>query len=94
MCGPELIPGYVSGPTRRADLLWDVAIAGGPDPYTVGDDPAGAPDVVVHPGQQCCSLDGKPVAESMSAGVGTGGGDPDGSTVMLVGTYESMGRYQ
>jgi len=69
----------------------DVAVTRGPDHYTVADDPASPPDVVIHPGQRCCSLDGEPMAETMSLGVRTWGNDPDGSTVMLVGAYESIG---
>ena len=69
----------------------DVAIARGPDPYTVADDPTSPPDVVIFPGQRCYSPDGEPMEEAMSLGVRTWGNDPDGSNVMLVGTYESMG---
>ncbi len=69
----------------------DVAIVRGPDHYTVGDDPASSPDVVIHPGQHCVSRDGDPMAAAMSIGVRTWGNDPKGSTVMLVGTYEAAG---
>ena len=69
----------------------DVAIARGPDPYTIGDDPATPPDVVIHPGQICCSPDGEHMEEAMSLGTRSWGNDPDGATIMLVGTYESMG---
>ena len=69
----------------------DVAVTRGPDHYTVADDPASPPDVVIHPGQRCCSPDGESMEEEMSLGVRTWGNDPDGSTVMLVGAYESMG---
>jgi AraC-like DNA-binding protein len=69
----------------------DIAIARGPDSYTVADDPASPPDVIIHPGQLCRSPDGEHMEETMALGVRTWGNDPDGSTVMLVGTYESMG---
>jgi AraC-like DNA-binding protein len=69
----------------------DIAIARGPDPYTVADDPTSPPDVIIHPGQLCRSPDGEQMEETMALGVRTWGNDPDGSTVMLVGTYESMG---
>jgi AraC-like DNA-binding protein len=69
----------------------DIAITRGPDHYTVADEPTRRPDVVIHPGQDCRSLDGKPMAEKMSLGLRTWGNDPDGSTVMLIGAYESMG---
>ncbi len=78
------------GPSVRLGA-GDVAIVRGPDHYTVGDDPASLPDVVIHPGQQCVSRHGEPMAAPMSLGVRTWGNDPAGSTVMLVGTYEAAG---
>ncbi len=69
----------------------DVAVTRAPDHYTVADGPATRPDVVIHPGQRCCSPDGESLEEAMSLGVRTWGNDPDGSMVMLVGAYESMG---
>ncbi|MGI8683882.1 MAG: cupin domain-containing protein, partial [Acidimicrobiales bacterium] len=36
----------------------DVAILRGPDPYTVADDPATPPQIVIHPGQRCTTPDG------------------------------------
>lgn len=69
----------------------DVAVARGPDHYTVSDEPGRTPDVVLYPGQRCCSVNGDEVAETMSLGVRTWGNDPNGATVMLVGAYESMG---
>ena len=70
----------------------DVAIARGPDPYVMADDPETPPSVVVYPGQDCCSLDGEHLAEAMSLGVRTWGPDPNGPTVMLIGAYESLGE--
>jgi AraC-like DNA-binding protein len=35
----------------------DIAIARGPDPYTVADDPATSPQVIIHPGQRCTTVD-------------------------------------
>jgi AraC-like DNA-binding protein len=69
----------------------DVAVTRAPDHYTVADDPASPTDVVIHPGQRCCSPDGESMEEQMSLGVRTWGNDLDGSTVMLVGAYESTG---
>jgi AraC-like DNA-binding protein len=66
----------------------DVAITRGPDPYTVADDPATAPQAVIHPGQRCTTPDGEELDEMMTMGVRTWGNSPDGSTVMLTGTYE------
>ena len=71
--------------------IGDVAVTRAPDHYTVADDPASPIDVVIHPGQRCCSPDGESMEEQMSLGVRTWGNDPDGSTVMLVGSYESQG---
>ena len=68
-----------------------VAIIRGPGHYSLGDDPATPPDVVIHPGQHCVSNDGEPMVEAMSLGVRSWGNDPDGSTVVLVGAYESVG---
>ena len=64
----------------------DVAIMRGPDHYTLADDPATEPQVIVHPGQRCETPDGEELNQFM--GVRTWGNRLDGSTVMLVGTYE------
>ncbi|TDC55674.1 AraC family transcriptional regulator [Actinomadura sp. KC345] len=69
----------------------DMAVFRGPDPYTVGDDPATAPQVVIHPGQRCTTPDGTSLSEAMDLGVRAWGNDPDGSAVMLVGTYQMRG---
>lgn len=69
----------------------DVAVTSGPDHYTVATNPNIEPDVVILPGQQCCSLDGESLEEELMHGVRTWGNDPRGSTVMVVGAYESMG---
>ncbi|MQA97575.1 MAG: helix-turn-helix domain-containing protein [Streptosporangiales bacterium] len=67
----------------------DVVIARGPRPYTVADHPATPPQVVIHPGRRCSTPGGATVREEMDLGVRSWGNDPDGSTVMVVGTYES-----
>jgi AraC-like DNA-binding protein len=61
------------GPVRLG--VGDVAVTRAPDHYTVADDPASPTDVVIHPGQRCCSPDGESMEEQMS----------------LVGAYESKG---
>ena len=66
----------------------DVALMRGPDPYTFGDDPATPPHVVIHPDQRCTTPDGESLAQAMDLGVRTWGNSADGSTVMLVGTYQ------
>ena len=70
----------------------DVALLRGPDHYTVADSPTTPPQVVIHPGQLCTTLDGVSVAESMSQGVRTWGNNPDGADVVLTGTYQDDGE--
>jgi AraC-like DNA-binding protein len=67
----------------------DVAVFRGPDPYTFADDPATPPQIVIHPGQRCTTLDGRELVDDMSLGIRTWGSSLDGPTVMLVGTYET-----
>src|SRR5690606_14924497 len=40
----------------------------------------------------CTTVDGQDLGGAMHLGVRTWGNDPDGSTVMLVGTYETCGE--
>lgn len=71
----------------------DIAIARGPDHYTMADDPTTTPTVVISPGQVCNSTtDGRPLADEWSLGVRTWGANPDGGTVMLIGAYERAGE--
>ncbi|NUW45976.1 AraC family transcriptional regulator [Nonomuraea rhodomycinica] len=70
----------------------EVALLRGPHPYTVADDPATPPQIVIHPGQRCTTLDGEAVYQSMELGVRTWGNDPDGSTVLITGTYQMDGE--
>jgi AraC-like DNA-binding protein len=73
--------------------LGEVAIARGPEPYTVADDPATPPQVVIHPGQRCTTPDGEDVTDAMTwLGVRTWGNDPDGSAMLLSGTYQLSGE--
>ncbi|WP_432589019.1 AraC family transcriptional regulator [Streptomyces sp. HD1123-B1] len=65
----------------------DVAIARGPHPYTVADNPATAPRAWILPGEVCRTAEGEDLAETMALGVRTWGNSPDGSAVMLIGTY-------
>lgn len=69
----------------------DVAIFRGLDPYTVADDPATEPQIVIHPGQVTKTPDGEILCETLSLGVRQWGTDPDGATMMVTGTYESAG---
>ena len=65
----------------------DVAVVSGPEPYVVADDPATAPQVIIHPGQRCESADGTEMTLS-DLGVRTWGAGPDGATVLVSGTYQ------
>ncbi len=69
----------------------DVAIFRGPDSYTVADDPATEPQIVIHPGQVTKTPDGEILCETLSLGVRQWGTDPVGATMMVTGTYESAG---
>jgi AraC-like DNA-binding protein len=70
----------------------DVALFRGPDHYTVADSPDTPPQVIIHPGQVCTTVDGVSVAESMSQGVRTWGNAAGGGTVLLTGTYDGDGE--
>jgi AraC-like DNA-binding protein len=79
------------GQARRLSA-GDVAVFRGPDPYTVADDPATPPQVVIHPGQVCTTPDGVSLAGTMDLGVRTWGNSAGGPVVMLTGTYEGGGE--
>lgn len=66
----------------------DVMVAHGPDHYTVCDDPATAPQVIILPGEQCAAPDGSDVKPMTDLGIRNWGNDPDGSTQLLTGTYQ------
>ncbi|MER7516643.1 AraC family transcriptional regulator [Streptomyces sp. NPDC126499] len=70
----------------------DIAIARGPEPYTVAHTPDAPPTAVIGPGGHCATLSGEPLAESMNLGVRTWGNAPDGATTVLVGTYQLAGE--
>jgi AraC-like DNA-binding protein len=70
----------------------DVSIIRGPDPYTVADDPATPPQVIIHQGQHCTTPGGEDLAQAMDLGVRTWGNSPRGSTEMLTGTYQLPGE--
>ncbi|NYD52669.1 AraC-like DNA-binding protein [Actinomadura luteofluorescens] len=69
----------------------DMVVFRGPEPYTVSDDPATPPQIVIHPGQRCTTPDGTSLTEAMDLGVRAWGNDPDGPAVMLIGTYQMRG---
>ncbi len=66
----------------------DIAIIKGPQPYRVGDCLGTEPNILVNPGNDCVTLSGEPMINAMGLGVRTWGNSLDGSTVMLIGTYE------
>ena len=69
-----------------------MAIIRGPDAYTLADDPGTAPQVIIGPGQTCTTPDGEEVPLMQYMGIRTWGNSPEGSTVMLNGTYEAEGE--
>jgi AraC-like DNA-binding protein len=68
----------------------DTAVAIGPDPYLVADDPDTPPQVRILPGQVCVTPDGEQHPDWI--GTRTWGNDAGGSTTLLVGTYEGDGE--
>jgi AraC-like DNA-binding protein len=78
----------VAGEAVHRLAAGDVAIVRGPEPYLVADDPATAPQVVIHPGQRCTAPDGSDASPARELGVRTWGTTPDGATVLLTGTYQ------
>jgi AraC-like DNA-binding protein len=65
----------------------DVAVVNGTEAYTIADQPDTDPQIVIHPGQRCESVDGTEMALT-DLGVRTWGAGPDGATEMLSGTYQ------
>ncbi|XVU28737.1 AraC family transcriptional regulator [Actinoplanes sp. CA-054009] len=65
----------------------DVAVVSGVEPYALVDRPGRTPGVVVHPGQECEAADGGEMTMVMQ-GVRGWGAAPDGSTIMITGTYQ------
>lgn len=65
-----------------------VSVIVGGRPYTIADQPATTPTVVVDPCQACRTLSGEPLAERMNLGVRTWGNDPGGDTEFVIGCYE------
>ncbi|WP_030205761.1 AraC family transcriptional regulator [Streptomyces sp. NRRL S-87] len=72
----------------------DVALARGPEPYTLTDTPGLAPHITVGPDQRCHTAEGADVSESMSLGVRTWGSAHPGAdaAVLLSGTYLAPGE--
>lgn len=70
----------------------DIAVVRGPQPYTVADDPATEPRIVIRPGQVSTGPDGEELCDEMDLGVRTWGDDPQGSAVLISGTYQMGGE--
>ncbi len=68
----------------------DIGVTRAPDHYNVAHASDAAPDVIIHPGQDCRDLDGNSVLDAMTHGIRTWGNAPDGETVFLVGAYEAL----
>ncbi|MEP7113406.1 MAG: AraC family transcriptional regulator [Ilumatobacteraceae bacterium] len=66
-----------------------IAIVRGPQHYTVADTPTTPPDIVIHPGQRCETINGQSLAMSMRLGVRTWGNALDAPTAFITGIYES-----
>lgn len=69
----------------------DVAVMRGTAHYTVADELSTPPQVIIHPGQRCATVDGHDLMDERCLGIRTWG-DRDGSTQMLVGVYEKYGE--
>ena len=69
----------------------DVAVARGPEPYTVGDEPGSPLRAVIHPDQRCTSETGVDIIDTYALGVRTWGTDLHGPDAVLVGTYNLEG---
>ena len=69
----------------------DACLLRGPDAYTVADDPATEPQVLVLPGQRCVTPEGRDVVMRRH-GVRTWGNAPGGETELLTGTYQLDGE--
>lgn len=68
----------------------EIAVIRTPTHYNLAASPDTPPQVIIHPGQDCCDLDGNSLHEKMIHGVRTWGNDAEGSTVFLVGAYEHL----
>ena len=65
-----------------------IAIVRGPDHYTVADDPATEPTIVIRPGQVSTTIDGENLCDIMDLGTRTWGNSSTGEVVMLTGSYQ------
>lgn len=68
----------------------EIAVIRAPTHYNLAASLGTPPQVIIHPGQDCCDLDGNSLHNKMIHGVRTWGNDAEGSTVFLVGAYEHL----
>jgi AraC-like DNA-binding protein len=66
----------------------NIAIVRGPEPYLVSDHPNTPPQAVIHPGQVCTDLQGRPLTALTELAVRTWGHDLDGPDVLITGSYQ------
>ncbi len=68
----------------------DIAVIRTPVHYNLADNPDTDPQMIIHPGQLCCDLEGNSLHDTMMHGVRTWGNDAEGTTLFLVGAYEHL----
>jgi AraC-like DNA-binding protein len=76
------------GPPRQL-RTGDVVVIRGPDPYTVSDEPARPPQVVIDVRQVCRPAAGQTRNPMGPQGTRSWGNSPDGETLLLTGTYRT-----
>jgi AraC-like DNA-binding protein len=72
----------------------DVIVTVGPDHWTLADDPATPPAVVIHPGQHCTTPDGRSLQQEMARGVRTWGNASldEAEDLLVTGAYWVRGE--
>jgi AraC-like DNA-binding protein len=68
----------------------DIAVIRTPMHYNLSDEAGSNPQIIIHPGQNCCDLEGNSLHDAMMHGVRTWGNDAEGSTLFLIGAYEHL----
>ncbi|MFC5820644.1 AraC family transcriptional regulator [Nonomuraea harbinensis] len=90
LCGHAWIVPDEGEPVRMR--TGDVAIVKGPGPYTISDDPATPPQIIVHEGSRLTTPDNVDVTDDLRLRPRTGGPAPDGSAIVASGTYQVGGE--
>lgn len=71
----------------------DTALIVGPDPYVMSDAVDTTPQIVIHPGQVCATLEGREVAYDLALGVRAwGSGSTQSESVCVTGVYTGVGE--